>query len=400
MPVFVYTARDTTGKEKTGTVDARARSSALSLLKEQGLFVVSIEEKGSSVMDRLSSIKGIPAGEIVAMSRQLSTMISAGLPISKTLEVLIDQTQNQSLKKTLTACLRDVEGGTPLSVAFSKHPKVFSPTYVALVKAGESSGKLDEVMDRIATTLEAERELNSKFKSAMIYPTIVMFAMVGVFVLMMGFVIPKLAEMYESLNAELPFMTQIMIDASNFFVKYWYIFLVVTIGTVVLLKKFLATPTGRDFKSRLMFGLPVFGKINKNKEFAQFTRTLSLLISAAIPIVEALHIVSDVSTNTKIRKTAIEAASSVEKGNALSDYLRQSDIFPPLIAQMASVGEETGQVDELMAQVAQFYDNETEHAVKGLSAALEPIILIVLGAGVGLLIVSIITPIYKITSSI
>jgi len=279
-------------------------------------------------------------------------------------------------------------------------PKVFSTTYQALARAGEASGKLDTILKRLADTMESQRELQSKFKGALIYPAIVLVTMVGVFAMMMIFVIPKLATMYKSLNVELPSSTKVMIGMSNFMATRYYVIIIVGIGIALGFKAFKNTPFGSAFISKVLFALPIFGKISKQKELSDFTRTLSLLISSAIPIVEALTIVSKVITNHTYRVAAVEAASFVEKGNSLSDYLRSNRVFPPLLAQMASVGEETGQLDSVLNQVADFFAGETDHAVKGLSAALEPLILIVLGGMVGLLIVSFITPIYKITSSI
>lgn len=400
MPIYKYTARDYAGKQRIGTVDARTKPAAVNLLKDQGLFVVNLVEKRTSFEDVFSEIKGVRSSEIVAFTRQLSTMVSAGLPIARALEVLAEQSTNARLRKILLECLRDVEGGTSLSNAFSKYPDEFSPTYQALVRAGESSGKLDAVLLRLATTMEADRELTSKFKAAMVYPVIVLFAMVGVLVMMMVFVIPKLADMYDSLNVELPSVTKFMITVSDGFINYWYLVIIGVAASIFGLKSFAATPVGKHLKSEIAFRFPVFGRINRLKELAQFTRTLSLLVSAAIPIVESLNIVANVAGNDRVRAAAFEAATTVEKGNSLSNYLKSNPVFPPIIGQMTSVGEETGKLDEVLNRVSDYFDSETENAVKGLSAALEPLILIMLGIMVAVLVVSIITPIYKITSSL
>ena len=400
MSVYNYLAKDSLGKSKSGIVDAQSESSAVTLLRNQGLFIVSLTEKKNSIFDSLLSFKGVPPNEVVTFTRQFSTMISAGLPIAKALNVLAEQTPNGNMRTVIYSCLRDIEGGVPLSTAFGRFPKVLSTTYQALARAGEASGKLDTILKRLADTMESQRELQSKFKGALIYPAIVLVTMVGVFAMMMIFVIPKLATMYKSLNVELPSSTKVMIGVSNFMATRYYVIIIVGIGIALGFKAFKNTPFGSAFISKVLFALPIFGKISKQKELSDFTRTLSLLISSAIPIVEALTIVSKVITNHTYRVAAVEAASFVEKGNSLSDYLRSNRVFPPLLAQMASVGEETGQLDSVLNQVADFFAGETDHAVKGLSAALEPLILIVLGGMVGLLIVSFITPIYKITSSI
>ena len=400
MPIYNYIATDHNGNKKNGTVDARTEYLAVSLLKSQGFFVISINERRGSLLDFFANLRGVSTNEVVAFTRQFSTMISAGLPVSRALEVLADQASNNNMKAVLHDCLRDVEGGSSISSSMSRYPKVFSPTYQALVKAGESSGKLDEILKRLATTLESERELTSKFKSAMIYPSIVMIAMVGVFIMLMTFVVPRLSDMYKSLNIELPLITRVMIGISDAILKFYPLMILIIVGLFFVFKTFTKTKQGSEIMSVVAFNIPVFGKINKQKQLTDFTRTLSLLIASAIPIVEALNIVSQVVTNDFLRKASLGAAKSVEKGNPLSEFFKSDKNFPMLIGQMAAVGEETGQLDTTMSKVADYFQQETDNAVVGLSAALEPIILIVLGSMVGTLIISIITPIYKITSAL
>lgn len=400
MPVFSYTAIDSAGKKRTGIVDARSKSSAVGLLKEQTLYVVSLTEQKESGLEKMLSFKGVPETEVVAFTRQLSTMISAGLPIARGLEVLADQTQNKRMKKVVLDTLRDVQGGASLSNSLAKYPAVFSQTYIALVKAGEASGKLEEILKRLADTLESQRDFKSRFKGAMIYPAIIFLAMIGVFVLMMVFVIPKLSQMYDSMGVELPVITQVMISLSGAMVKFWYIFLFVAVILVLGIRSILSTEAGKTAFYRMLVKLPIFGKILKQRDLTEFTRTLSLLVSSGISIVEALNIVAKVVVNPEYKDGATKAATNVEKGGSLSDYLKQDKRFPPLLGQMTSVGEETGQLDDVFDRIGIYFATETDHAVKGLSSALEPVILIVLGGMVGLLIVSIITPIYKITSAL
>lgn len=400
MPVYKYSGTDTNGKRKDGTVDARSQELAISLLKNQGLFVISLSLQKNSLFDQLKNLRGVPDNEVVAFTRQFSTMISAGLPMARALEVLADQTTHLGMKRLIIEVLRDIEGGAPLSAALARYPDQFGSTYQALVRAGESSGKLDEILRRLATTLEADRELKAKFKSAMIYPTIVFLAMIGVFIMLMVFVVPKLAEMYKSLSVELPFVTRAMIGVSDFMVKNIFILGGAAVAGFFIQRSFFKSPAGKELKSRIMFGLPVFGAINRLKDITSFARTLSLLVGSAIPIVEALKIVADVVDSSAYRNAAFEAAKVVEKGNPLSEYFKYNKIFPPLLAQMVGVGEETGQLDEVLDKVSNYFASEVDHSVEGLSAALEPIILIALGVMVGVLILSIITPIYKLTTSI
>ncbi len=400
MAIYSYLAKDVSGKTLNGSVDARTKDLALALLKNQSLYVVSIEEKRQTIIDSLLNFRGVPQGDVVTFTRQFSTMISAGLPISRALDVLAAQITNNTFKRIVYEILRSVEGGASLSAALGKYPDTFSTTYQALVKAGESSGKLDVILKRLADTMESQRDLNSRFKSAMIYPIVVFMAMIGVFIVLMVFVVPKLAEMYKNMNVELPFITQVMISISDFMVKY--IVLVVIAGAALALaaRQFLRSEQGKNITSEIFSKMPIFGKINKNKDFSQFSRTLALLINSAVPIVESLTIVSTVMSNPTLRNAVLTAARQVEKGNSLSSYFKSSNLFPPLLSQMASVGEETGKMDEVLDRVAIYYEGEVDVAVKGLSAALEPVILVILGVMVGFLIVSIITPIYKITSAI
>jgi len=400
MPLFVYTAKNAQGQAKGGMVDARSQDLAINLLKAQNLFVVTIEEKREGFIDELVNLRGVPKKDIVMFTRQFATMILAGLQVARCLEILGNQTSSKLFKRIIFDVLRLVEGGSSLSSAMAQHPNVFDNSFVALIKAGESSGKLDEILKRLAETMEAENELNIKFKSAMIYPAVVFMAMIGVFIVLMVFVIPKLADLYSNMNVELPFITKVMIDTSKFMTKYVVIILGALLAGAYFLKKFLSTPQGKKLTIEVVFNIPVFGHIVRTKEQSQFTRTLSLLISAAVPIVEALNIVSGVVNHPALKNAALEAARQVEKGNPLSGYFASSSLFPPLISQMAAVGEETGKMDEVLQRVASYYDVEVDGMIKGLSSALEPIILVMLGVMVGFMIFAVITPIYKITTSI
>ncbi len=400
MPVFSYTAKNAFGKTINGNVDARNAEVAINLLKNQNLTVINIQEKRDSPTDFISNLRGVPFGEVVTFTRQLSTMISAGLPISRALEVLSNQSLNSNFKKVITEILRSVEGGTSLSSALGSHPKVFSTTYTSLVRAGESSGKLDIILKKLADNMEADRDLNSKFKGAMIYPTIIFIAMIGVFILLMVLVIPKLAEMYEGMQIELPLTTKLMISFSDFMVKYIYIIAIIAVALAIGIRSFTTSEKGKIMMSELIIKLPVFGKITLQKDFATFSRTLSLLIGSGVPIVEALNTVSLIMSSQTLRNYVIGAAKQVEKGNSLSNYFKSTVGFPPLLGQMAGVGEETGKMDEVLERVAIYYEGEVSNLVKGLTTALEPVILVMLGVMVGFMIVSIITPIYKLTSSI
>ncbi len=400
MPVYKYTALDQDGKKKTGTVEAKDKSVAVGLLKKENFFITSVEKSQGDILESIMSLRGVSTDDIVAFTRQFSTMISAGLPLSRSLEVLVGQVDNPKFRKILADILKDVEGGATLSDAFSRYPDIFSKTYQALVRAGESSGNLDVILKRLATTMESERNLKAKFKGAMIYPAIVMIAMLGVFVLMMIMVIPQLSSMYDSMDIELPLPTKVMIAISDFMTSNILITLFLIGGVVVSALYFKKTDYGKKLLSELSYKLPVFGKINKSKEVTSFARTLSLLINSAIPIVEALHIVADVVGGLELKQATQDAATYVERGNSLSEFFRGNKTFPSLLGQMSGVGEETGKMDEVLEKVADYYEGETDAAISNLSAALEPLILVMLGSMVGLMIFSIITPIYNLTTSI
>jgi type IV pilus assembly protein PilC len=400
MPIYTYTAKNNIGGTVSGDVEARNRETAVGLLKNQGFTVVSIKEKSAGFTDILVDLKGIPQGEVATFTRQLSTMVSAGLPISRALEVLSSQATNKKFKKVIADVLKSVEGGASLSASFSLYPKVFSSTYVSLVRAGESSGKLDTILKKLADNMEADRELNSKFKSAMIYPVVILVAMVIVMIILMIFVMPNLTQMYEGMQIELPATTKIIINVSNFMAKYVYLILLVIVGLFIFIRSFFTSEKGRRFISEIIVKIPVFGKITLMKDYSSFSRTLSLLISAGVPIVDALNIVSVTMSGMQLKRAIQEAAKQVEKGTALSTFFKSNSAFPPLVGQMMGVGEETGRTDEVLERVAVYYEGEVNNLVKGLSSALEPLILVLLGIMVGFLIISVITPIYKLTSAI
>jgi len=400
MPIFKFTAKDESGKTRSGKVEAATQKAALDILKEQKLVVVSFAEEAGelSVEKLLQKIRGVPFGEVVTFTRQLSTMMQAGLPLIQSLEILAAQTGNQAMREVLSEVLKDVGGGMPLSQSLSKHPDVFPRVYVSLLRAGEASGTLDQILIRLADTLEKQREFRSKTKGALVYPAIVTLAMGGVFVIMVVFVVPKLGVMYESMGAELPLPTRILIAISQLFTRRWWVLLSLIAAAVVGWRSFQASKTGKYFLARLTFRLPIFGKLSKQTELAEFTRTLGLLTGSGIPIVESLEIVAEALRNPLYHDAILASAEKVRRGTPLSEPLRADPNFPPLVSQMVSVGEETGKLDDVLGKLAAFFEAEAEQTVKNLSTAMEPLIMVLLGAMVGALVLSIILPIYKLTA--
>lgn len=400
MAIFEFTAKDSIGNSKSGTVEAKNQEDALGILKKQALVVISIKEKHTSFADTLLSLGGVGFEDVVEFSREFSTMINSGLTITKSLQICLEQSSNPNFKKILGEIAKDVDAGTSLSGALARYPAVFDSSYTALIKAGESSGKLDAILARIAETYEANRDLKSRLKAALIYPAIIMVVMVLVILLLIVYVVPKLTEIFVSLDKDLPWHTQFLINLSNILINYWYVFILVLLALGAFAKVFFSSNEGRNLLSSLLFKVPVMGKIMKQTELSNYMRILSLLISSGVQITDALIISAKVSSNQTIINASTEASKYVEKGNNLSDYFRSNKFFDPIIPSMVKIGEETGKVDELLLKVAENYANESSYAIKGLSSAIEPIILIVLGISVGGIILSVITPIYSIIGTV
>jgi len=397
---YSYFVKDKQGAERRGKVEASSEQAAIKLLKNQGFVVINLSSKkeGLDLSKLFQKLQGRVYGEKIAFTRQMATMISAGLPVAQALEILSKQTSSERMRQVLGESLADVKGGSSLSKSFGKHKDVFDNTYISLVEAGETSGTLDKLLLRLADNLEKNREFRSKTRGALIYPAIVTVAMIVVFIIMVVFVIPKLSDMYETLGAELPLPTQILIGMSNAITQGWWA-VILLIGIFAAGIRFYAkTDVGKRSLAEISFRLPIFGKLNKKKDLTEFTRTFGLLIGSGIPIIDALGIVSGSFKNILYVQAITEVSQKVEKGSSLSKAIQEDELFPPIVSQMVGVGEETGKVDEVLSKLSIFFEGEVDNVIKNLSVALEPLIMIVLGLMVGLLILSIITPIYKLTS--
>jgi type IV pilus assembly protein PilC len=400
MSVFEFKAKNYLGVEKTGSIESPDKDSALNMLRSQDLLVVSLIEKKPSFFDKFISMGGVGGNEVVDFSRQFATMINSGLTVSKSLQISSEQTTSPNFRKILNEIIREVDAGTTLSNAMSKYSSVFDISYTSLVKAGESSGKLDVIMSRIADAYEANRDLKSRLNSAMIYPAIIMVIMFIVITILIVYVIPKLTEVFKSLDRELPLITQLLVNLSNFIISYWYLILLVATSIILFLRFYFTTEKGRGVRASIILGLPVLGKVIKQTELSSYMRTLSLLVGSGVQLTEALIITSRVSDIPKLSNASIEASKFVEKGNSLSSYLKQNKFFEPIIASMVGIGEETGKIDELLDKVANNYANESGYAIKGLSSAIEPIILVILGVSVGGIILALIIPIFSIINTV
>ncbi|PIR59305.1 MAG: hypothetical protein COU69_00900 [Candidatus Pacebacteria bacterium CG10_big_fil_rev_8_21_14_0_10_56_10] len=398
MPYFQYTAKNEHGETVEGKVDARHAQLAVQVLRNRGLFVITIKSEAEPMFGTLGGlISGIKSKDISNFTRQLSTMITAGLPLTDSLDILRQQSK-PALSKILSEVSRDIESGNSFSKSLGRYPKHFSKVYVQLIKAGESAGILDQMLERLAINMEKDSEFRSKTRGALIYPVIVIIAMVVVTAIMMVFVLPRLAVLYEDFGSDLPIMTRGLIALSNFSVRYWWVLAALVLGGVVGFRLWSRRPGGSQAINLLLFKVPIMGELRKKIVLTEFTRTLSLLLGAGISLLQALETVGDAASSIIYRQAIVKASNNVEKGVSLAETLSDRRLWPLLLQQMIAVGEETGKLDDVLMKVSVYFEKETEQDVKNLTAAFEPLIMIVLGIGVGLMTVSIIMPIYTLTT--
>ena len=400
MALYRYSAKDENGKKFIGEVEAIDERAVIVTLQKQGLVPINVKKKqqGRTSLRGLIPGIGISSSEIVDFTRQLATMVSAGLPLTDSIVILEKQAKNQNFARIIGEILADVEGGSSLSQSLARHPKVFDVIYIKLVEAGETGGVLDKVLNKLAETLEKDREFKAKTKGAFIYPIIVIGVMIIVVTIMMIFVIPKLTSLYSEIGASLPLPTKIMIAASNFMVSFWWL-VFLSMGIFVYgFRVYSKTEKGAELVSKLVLALPIWGKIKKSLILAQFTRTLGLLIGTGIPIITALKVVSGILASPTYKEGIDFAIERVEHGSPFYQPLAANPAFPPIIGQMVMVGEETGKMDEVLTRLSVYFEAEGEHSIRNLTTALEPVILVILGLGVGILVLSVILPIYNLTA--
>lgn len=397
MERFRFRARTSVGELRKGIVEAQSEATAVQVLRDQKLIIIELHKLSTS-QSIFSFGNKVKFEDIVNFTRQLSTMIGAGLPLTDALSIL--QVQVPPALQTIVAdVLRSIEGGSTFADALTHHTETFSRVYISLVRAGEAAGVLDTILVRLADTLEKQREFQEKTKGAMIYPVIVLIGMLVVVTVMMIFVLPKLTLMYKDFDVKLPFITQMLINTSDFMSRYWYVMAVLVTAGIYVFKQWKKTKAGAYQHDVLVLKMPVFGKIKSMVLMTEFTRTLALLASAGVSLVESLGIVKEVADSEVMRRALAEVAKDVEKGNPLATSLAKHPVFPMIVSQMTSVGEQTGKLDEILNRVAGYFEAESEHAIKNMSTAMEPMIMLALGIGVGFLVVAIIVPIYNLTSA-
>lgn len=395
MPTFAYIARDTSsGREVRNSVDAANEQAAITALLNRNLLVLSIQER----ISKKGKLKGgrVPLSDLVIFTRQLATMIDAGISIVQSLQALADQVTNKVMRDVIRDVSTRVESGENFSEALQKHPKVFNKLYVSMVGAGEKGGLLAEILARLATYLENTERIRRKVKSALMYPTGVIIAAIGITIFLLVKVIPVFEDVYNGFGAKLPAPTQALIDLSHF-LKSYLLFIIPGIALLVYAwLRFIKTPKGRDFWDARRIKLPIFGPIAHKICLARFTRTLASLVRSGVPILEVLHIVAQTVGNTVLEKAIKTASGDIERGEGISNALSKHPVFPAMIIRMMSAGEQTGNIDTMLERVSNFLDEEIETTLSGLMALLEPILIIFLGVIVGGMVICMYLPIFNL----
>ncbi|HEY7478823.1 MAG TPA: type II secretion system F family protein [Actinomycetota bacterium] len=392
---YTYKVRDRGGKVVSGTVVADNEALVLQRLREQGLTPLEIAKQKRGMNIELTA-KKVKLKELAVFSRQFATMVNSGLPILRALAILSEQATNPTLAKVLTASRMDVEQGASLSQAFAKHPKIFNDLYISMVRSGETGGQLDDVLLRLAAMLESEVRLRGKIKSAMTYPIAVVGLVVLIMSAMLLFVVPQFKSIYGQLGGTLPLPTRTLLMLSDAMKKYWYIVLVGAIVGRIVFKRWKKTPKGRETVDGWKIRMPVFGPLFHKTALARFSATFSMLLRSGVPILQALEIVAETVNNKVISKAVVDVQESVREGESMARPLSKHKVFPPMVVQMISVGEETGQVDVMLEKVATFYEQEVEASVDALTSLIEPLLIALIGGAVGAAVVALYMPMFNI----
>ena len=397
-----YKAIGKDGKFVQGIIEAKDPSQAAGYLRSKEFVPVRISKQEKNKFLESIPIIGHRASsrDILIFTRQLSAMLSAGLTLIKSLDILKDQLNKGLMSEVIDGIISDIEEGESFSSAISKFPKVFSPIYVSMIKASESSGLLDKALSRFADDLEKEQRLNSTVKGALLYPAIVVAGMVAVAAIMMIFVMPTLSELYKSFpDAQLPLPTQIVIGVSNFTVKFWPVPVIFLVLIGLFFRRWRRTEAGRLIFDSLILKLPIFGTLIRKLILTKLSRTLGLLVGTGTLVVQSLEQVADVTGNIHYKNAIVDVSKRVEKGESMGDAMSHYALFPPVLIQLIKSGEQTGKIDEILVKASEYFEGEVDETVKTLTTAMEPAIMVILGIGVAFLVISVLTPIYSLISS-
>ena len=407
MATFHYTAINEQGKTITGTLDSVSRTTALASLRQKQLRPVTLQasnakKKASGFSLRIGTPK-VKVADLVAFTRQLSTMVSAGVPILRALTTLQTQAESEAMRDTLAVIVKDVQSGSTLGDAFAKHPNVFSDVYVNMVRAGEAAGILDDILKRVAAQQEKNASIRKKVKGAMTYPVVLLVITIVAFFALMIFVIPQIGKILTDLggpDAELPLLTQIMLGISSFMQNQWYILVAAIAGLIFGARQYLRSPAGKAQFHSTVLKIPVLGTIIQKVAVARFARTFASLMGAGVNVLEALRVTGRATGNKSYEIVLEKSAQDVQNGMQLSQSIAQSTLFPPIVAQMLAVGEETGQTDTVLVKVADFYEEEVDTAISSISSIIEPVMIVVMGGMIGLIAASVLGPISSLSTSI
>ena len=402
MPVFSYTARDIEGALVTGNTAGASEAIVRRELRENGLYVVNLTEhrERETLSDWWAHVRGVKLGDLVVFSQQLSTMIGAGLPILECLHELVNETESPPLRRALVRVTQDIQAGSTFSQALARHPRVFSELFVSLVQAGETGGVLEMTLQRIAENLDKEQELRERVKSAFVYPIIVLMVAAGVVTFLLLFVIPVFEKVYGQFGHQLPGPTRALMAMSKFLTHYWWLALLGTGGLVVSFRVFINTPQGSAIWDRTKLRLPLFGKLIRKVVVTRFVRTLGALVGAGVPLLAALETASKVANNVEFRDAIKQVTAEVSQGGLLSSALRASHRFPSLVPRLVQVGEESGNLDDMLLKIAYYFDRDIENSVRRLMTLMEPVLTVVLGGIVGSIVVALYMPIFTLASVI
>ncbi len=400
MAMYEYIAVDNKGKRIKGDYEAKNREAVVDYLHEKGLVVLHVDEKLKMGMKDIMNLQigGIPLKNKVIFSKQLATMLSAGLPLLQALEVLANQEKNAVFKKSLENVSKLVEGGNKLSKSLAQQKGVYTDVELNLIAAGEESGNLVEMIQKVAENLEKQKDFQAKVRGAMIYPAIIFVAVIVVVVLLMMFMVPAVEGLYEDFGGELPWITQLVVKVSNFFVSFWWALLLFAVGGVVAFKYYHSTPSGRSVVDKFLLTMPIFGQLNVKIQVAEFSRLLAMLLTSGVSILEALKIVSGALSNVHFKSALKEAAKEVEKGTPLAVPISKSEDFPLIVSRMIATGESTGNLDKVLADIANYYQTEVDNMTSNLTKMMEPVILLIVGGVVAFLALVVYMPIYGLAN--
>lgn len=401
MPYFNYTIRDANGQTRSGKVEAPNAEELKKRLQAEGLQVLEVSEDRKAPRVPAGGYGRVKLTDLAIFARQFSTMLDAGVSLIRCLDVLQAQTNNARLRKILMDLSAHVESGESLSRSMARHPKAFSQLIIGLIRAGEVGGVLEESLQRIAGFLEKDVELRRKIRSALTYPVIVLLAAIGIVIFLVSWLVPQFADLFKELGIkEMPAPTQFLIDLSALFTQRWYVVVIAVIAILVAYKLFVSTRVGRRVADRVKLRVPVFGPLHHKIVMARFSRTMGTLLASGVPILQAMETVAGVVGNSVVSDAVIESRARIREGEKIADPLQRSKMFPPMVVHMVSVGEESGSLDHMLNKIADFYENEVEMTIASLTAAIEPVMIVLLGVIVGFIVISMFLPMIEVISNL